>query len=54
MREGNEPKVSSRDDFGRWMCRAHNAVSEKLGKETFDCDKWEERWRIGWRDGRCD
>lgn len=50
----NAPRVSSRDEFGRWMCEAHNAVNVKLGKERFDCDRWEERWRTGWKDGRCD
>ncbi|KAF2835602.1 hypothetical protein M501DRAFT_981447 [Patellaria atrata CBS 101060] len=50
----NAPKVSSREEFGRWMCEAHNAVNVKLGKERFDCDRWEERWRTGWKDGRCD
>ncbi|KAI8939100.1 hypothetical protein NX059_004937 [Plenodomus lindquistii] len=50
----NTPRVSSRSEFGTWMCEAHNAVNEKLGKETFDCNKWEERWRTGWKDGRCD
>jgi len=49
----SQPRVSSRSEFGTWMCEAHNAVNEKLGKETFDCAKWEERWRTGWRDGRC-
>lgn len=48
------PRVSSRDEFGRWMCEAHNEVNVKLGKERFDCDRWEERWRTGWKDGRCD
>jgi FAD-linked sulfhydryl oxidase len=47
-------RVESRDDFGKWMCEAHNEVNRKLGKEEFDCAKWEERWRTGWRDGRCD
>jgi FAD-linked sulfhydryl oxidase len=51
---GNDIRVSSRDEFGRWMCEAHNAVNVKLGKEEFDCGLWEERWRTGWRDGRCD
>ncbi|KAF2876746.1 ERV/ALR sulfhydryl oxidase domain-containing protein [Massariosphaeria phaeospora] len=51
---GNAPRVSSRDDFGRWMCQAHNAVNVKLGKSVFDCERWEERWRTGWKDGRCD
>lgn len=53
MGEGNPPAVQSREDFGTWMCRAHNAVNEKLGKEKFDCGKWEERWRTGPSDGRC-
>ncbi|OJD30549.1 fad dependent sulfhydryl oxidase [Diplodia corticola] len=52
--DGNAPRVSSRDEFGRWMCEAHNAVNDKLGKAAFDCDRWEERWYSGWRDGRCD
>ena len=50
----NTPRVSSRNEFGEWMCEAHNAVNEKLGKEQFDCKRWEERWRTGWKDGRCD
>ncbi|KAF4978411.1 hypothetical protein FZEAL_5202 [Fusarium zealandicum] len=50
----DEPKVSSRDDFGKWLCGAHNDVNRKLGKPEFDCFKWEERWRTGWKDGRCD
>ena len=54
MQDGNEPRVSNRDEFGRWMCEAHNAVNVKLGKESFDCNKWEERWRTGWKDGSCD
>ena len=54
MKDGNEPKVSNREEFGRWMCDAHNAVNVKLGKNVFDCNKWEERWRTGWKDGRCD
>ncbi|PVH94844.1 hypothetical protein DM02DRAFT_485528, partial [Periconia macrospinosa] len=53
-RDGNAPRVSSREEFGRWMCEAHNAVNVKLGKPEFDCGRWEERWRTGWKDGRCD
>ncbi|KAF2147178.1 uncharacterized protein K452DRAFT_354631 [Aplosporella prunicola CBS 121167] len=52
--DANAPRVSSRDEFGRWMCEAHNAVNVKLGKEKFNCDRWEERWRTGWKDGSCD
>ena len=47
MRQSNEPRVSNRDEIGRWMCEAHNAVNVKLGKESFDCNRWEERWRTG-------
>lgn len=47
-------KAASRDDFGKWLCDAHNDVNRKLGKPVFDCSKWEERWRTGWKDGRCD
>ncbi|KAI0198619.1 FAD dependent sulfhydryl oxidase [Astrocystis sublimbata] len=47
-------RVDSRNDFGTWLCEAHNAVNTKLGKQEFDCSKWEERWRTGWKDGRCD
>ncbi|CAK7235415.1 Flavin-linked sulfhydryl oxidase of the mitochondrial IMS [Sporothrix eucalyptigena] len=46
--------ATSRDEFGRWLCAAHNEVNEKLGKPQFDCNLWEERWRTGWKDGRCD
>ncbi|KAJ5780558.1 FAD dependent sulfhydryl oxidase Erv1 [Penicillium paradoxum] len=50
----NQPKLSSRKEFGWWMCEAHNEVNRKLGKKEFDCRFWEERWRTGWKDGRCD
>ncbi|KFA61348.1 hypothetical protein S40285_05855 [Stachybotrys chlorohalonatus IBT 40285] len=48
------PRVGSRNEFGLWLCGAHNDVNRKLGKPIFDCSKWEERWRTGWKDGRCD
>ncbi|KAK7745946.1 Flavin-linked sulfhydryl oxidase of the mitochondrial IMS [Cytospora paraplurivora] len=47
-------KAGSRGEFGQWLCDAHNDVNKKLGKPVFDCSKWEERWRTGWKDGRCD
>ena len=43
-----------RSRLGWWMCEAHNEVNRKLGKSEFDCRKWEERWRTGWKDGSCD
>lgn len=49
-----EEALKTQEGFGRWMCRAHNAVNAKLGKEEFDCNFWKERWRDGWKDGRCD
>ncbi|KAG4028848.1 hypothetical protein MFRU_019g01340 [Monilinia fructicola] len=49
----NKVRTESRDEFGRWMCEAHNEVNRKLGKKEFDCGKWEERWRTGWKDGSC-
>ncbi|KAI8627579.1 FAD dependent sulfhydryl oxidase [Xylariaceae sp. FL1651] len=52
--EKEQIQVGSRNEFGTWLCEAHNAVNTKLGKPTFDCSKWEERWRTGWKDGRCD
>ncbi|RCI11528.1 hypothetical protein L249_7480 [Ophiocordyceps polyrhachis-furcata BCC 54312] len=50
----HKPPVTSRHAFGLWLCAAHNDVNRKLGKPEFDCSKWEERWRTGWADGRCD
>lgn len=44
----NAPKVDSREEFGRWMCEAHNDVNLKLGKKPFDCNLWEKRWAEGW------
>ncbi|UNI17355.1 Thiol oxidase [Purpureocillium takamizusanense] len=48
------PRVGSRGEFGMWLCGAHNEVNRKLSKPEFDCSKWEERWRTGWKDGSCD
>lgn len=50
----NTPRTEGREGLGRWMCKAHNEVNRKLGKDEFDCSKWQERWRTGWKDGRCD
>ncbi|BCR87843.1 flavin-linked sulfhydryl oxidase [Aspergillus chevalieri] len=50
----NRPRLGGRSEFGWWMCEAHNEVNRKLGKKEFDCRFWEERWRTGWKDGRCD
>ncbi|ORY79495.1 FAD dependent sulfhydryl oxidase [Protomyces lactucae-debilis] len=51
----NEPVLNQGwKGLGQWMCRAHNEVNEKLGKEKFDCKLWQERWKDGFKDGRCD
>ncbi|ODV86750.1 hypothetical protein CANARDRAFT_27153 [[Candida] arabinofermentans NRRL YB-2248] len=50
----NQVKVKTQEEFGRWLCDAHNEVNVKLGKPKFDCNLWKERWKDGWKDGRCD
>ena len=50
----NPPDVSGREGLSRWVCDRHNEVNVRLGKEVFDCDKVLERWKEGWKDGRCD
>lgn len=40
------PLVGSHDEFGTWLCGAHNEVNRRLGKPEFDCFKWEERWSL--------
>jgi FAD-linked sulfhydryl oxidase len=47
------PRVKNRTDFGKWLCDAHNDVNRKLGKAEFNCSNWEQRWRTGPNDGRC-
>ncbi|KAF9964152.1 hypothetical protein BGZ70_006894 [Mortierella alpina] len=48
------PKVESRKELAWWMCGMHNKVNDILGKESFDCNKVDERWKDGPADGRCD
>eukprot|EP00818_Percolomonas_sp_WS_P008207 CAMPEP_0117446140 /NCGR_PEP_ID=MMETSP0759-20121206/6171_1 /TAXON_ID=63605 /ORGANISM="Percolomonas cosmopolitus, Strain WS" /LENGTH=164 /DNA_ID=CAMNT_0005238365 /DNA_START=15 /DNA_END=509 /DNA_ORIENTATION=+ len=38
------PKTTNREDFSEWMCEAHNAVNDKLGKPTMDCKDIWKRW----------
>ncbi|KAI7860568.1 ERV/ALR sulfhydryl oxidase domain-containing protein [Circinella umbellata] len=47
-------QVGSRKKLSEWLCRRHNEVNAKLGKEQFDCTKVFERWLNGPPDGRCD
>lgn len=43
-----KPKVKTQEEFGQWLCNAHNDVNKKLGKNEFDCQLWKQRWRDGW------
>jgi FAD-linked sulfhydryl oxidase len=47
-------RTGGRDELGTWLCEAHNEVNRKLNKPVFDCSRWQERWRTGWKDGSCD
>lgn len=49
-----KPRVTNQEEFGRWLCDAHNEVNVKLGKPKFDCNLWKQRWKDGWDDGSCD
>jgi mitochondrial FAD-linked sulfhydryl oxidase len=55
MAKGNGPRTQTRRDFEEWMCRAHNEVNLKLGKEKFDCgaQSLNVRWGNGPTDGSC-
>ncbi|KAI0060645.1 FAD-dependent thiol oxidase [Artomyces pyxidatus] len=48
------PDVSGRAALSAWLCRRHNEVNRKLGKQEFDCTNVDERWRDGPEDGSCD
>ena len=54
-RDNNKPQLSTKNEFADWLCRAHNEVNHKLGKELFDCSpaSLDERWGNGPTDGRC-
>lgn len=43
-----------REALELWLCKVHNEVNERLGKEQFDCSTVPQRWREGWPDGHCD
>ncbi|RZB41557.1 Evr1 Alr domain containing protein [Asbolus verrucosus] len=52
--QSDPPQTSSQEALSQWLCRIHNRVNNKLGKDEFDCSKVNERWRDGWLDGSCD
>jgi len=41
------PQLDGRLAFSQWLCRAHNRVNKKLGKDDFDCSQeaLDARWR---------
>lgn len=43
-----------REALELWLCKVHNEVNQRLGKDEFDCATVPQRWREGWPDGRCD
>ncbi|BGP56331.1 hypothetical protein JCM8202_000395 [Rhodotorula sphaerocarpa] len=43
-----------REALELWLCKVHNEVNQRLGKDEFDCSTVSQRWREGWPDGRCD
>lgn len=51
--KASPPQVNSQDELSQWLCKLHNRVNKKLGKDEFDCKKVNERWRDGWLDGSC-
>ncbi|KAI5966846.1 ERV1 [Candida pseudojiufengensis] len=44
----NEIQVKNQNEFGTWLCNAHNDVNKKLGKPEFNCNFWKQRWKDGW------
>jgi hypothetical protein len=38
------PRVESQDELTQWTCELHNHVNRKLGKDEFDCSKFQDRW----------
>ncbi len=51
--EVNPIPLHSKFSISRWLCDYHNEVNVILGKEKFDCEKVEERWKKGPSDDSC-
>ena len=47
------PQTESRAEFSVWVCKQHNIVNQKIGKNVFPCtmENLDKRWRTG--DKRC-
>ena len=39
-------KVDNRKEFSQWACEIHNVINDKLGKDIFDCNQVDKRWRF--------
>ncbi|XP_019872173.2 FAD-linked sulfhydryl oxidase ALR [Aethina tumida] len=51
--KSDPPRTESQEALSQWLCKMHNKVNVKTGKDVFDCSKINERWRDGWLDGSC-
>lgn len=51
--DASPPDFQSRTSISRWLCGLHNEINQMLGKEPFDCDRAEERWKTGPPDASC-
>ncbi len=49
----NPPKLASQKEFAFWMCEIHNEVNDRMGKDLFDCELVQQRWKTGPKDGSC-
>ena len=54
----NKIRTESREEFGQWMCEAHNDVNRKLGEEGIrllevggEVEDWLEGWQVRMRKG---
>ena len=37
-------EYNNREDTMEWVCNMHNSVNERLGKDTFPCNRISEIW----------
>lgn len=49
----NPIPLQSKASISQWLCTFHNEVNSMLGKEKFECNKIEERWKSGPSDSSC-
>lgn len=49
----NPIPLHSKVSISQWLCSFHNEVNAMLGKETFDCNKVDARWKTGPSDNSC-